>query len=279
MHYITDIIFNLFKFWQNNGCSIILPLNYPVGAATFHPECFFGSLKNHDQSIVYLQPSIRKADGRYGKSPNRLLIHNQIQVIIKPAPLNIKDLYIKSLKHLGFNMQKNEVRFIDNNWESLSIGALGFGWECLLDLMEITQFTYFQTIGDIQLKSIPVELAYGLERLVIKLLGVDSIFDAMWDKNISYKDLFYQNEYQFSKYYLEFNKWTKEDFQKIYQHAINLSEDMYLAQYQNLLEMNDIFNSLDARKIIGQFERKNFIDIKRKLANICAQNFLKLQPN
>lgn len=269
----------MFEFWSQNGCDVILPYGYFVGAGTFHPECFFGSLSNKNKSIVYIQPSIRKADGRYGDSPNRLLTHHQIQVLIKPSPINIKELYFKSLEYIGLELNKHEIRFVDNNWESLSLGAMGCGWECLLDLMEITQFTYFQTIGNISLESIPVELAYGLERIILKLFKLDSIFDAMWSENISYKDLFQNNEYQFSKYFLEFDRWTVEDFYKLYEHGLSLSEDMYLVQYQILLEMNDIFNSLDARKKIGQFERKNFIDTKRKLSQICAENFISKQNN
>ncbi len=272
---ITDIAQGLMEFWEKEGCDKIYTYDFPMSAGTFHPDCFFGSFLEK-KAIVYIQPCRRKADGRYGKSPNRFYIHHQVQVFINPIPPNINELYLKSLEYLGFNLKYQDVKFIENNWENTSLGSMGVGWEVWLNAMDVTQWTYFCTIGDMPLKkSTPVELAYGLERISLQLLNKDSIFDCMWSKNRSYKDQFQDREYEFSQYIFNVDNSTIDEFNNIYDKAqLAINTNLYIPTYELLLKMNDVFNSLDAQNKIDYLVRKLYMDKMRHVANECCRIFL-----
>ena len=259
---------SLISFWKDRGsCVEIIPFDMPMGAATFHPQCFFSCLEDKPFSFAYINPCRRNADGRYGLSPNRLLIHHQLQIIISPTPLNIVDLYLESLKHIG--LDEDSITFVENNWNSPSLGAQGYGWEVWANAMEITQFTYFQKIADQELKLVPVELAYGLERLVVSLES-KTIFETNWDQEYSYS---WRKKYEeeLSQYYLVDRETKEESFHKKCESVLRLVEkNLPIAAYQEFLEANDIFNSLDAQKRISQFEIKEYINNLRSLSKNIA---------
>ncbi|MFN9111140.1 MAG: glycine--tRNA ligase subunit alpha [Bacteroidota bacterium] len=261
-------------FWVKKGATAVLPYNLCVGAATFHPKCFFSVLKSTKEAYVHIQKSTRKADGRYGKSPNRLLNHHQLQVIFNPAPKNIKELFLESLESLGIDLNENFIQFNDNNWENISIGAIGIGWDVLCNNTEICQYTYFQKMADIELSSNAVELAYGIERLMF-VLNKKSVFDCDFSSSTSYYHEFFEIEKQFSEYYFNFNKDSKDDFFLLKSEIIELiSSNLYLPAYDLLIKMIDIFNSLDAKKEISLIQRKEYINTTRMIANQIANNYL-----
>lgn len=272
---ITEIADGLIEFWEKNGCEKLYSYDCPMSAGTFHPECFFGSFFDK-KAIVYIQPCRRKADGRYGKSPNRFFIHHQIQVFINPIPPNIRDLYFQSLQYIGLDTSFQDFKFIENNWENTSLGAIGVGWEVWCNAMEITQWTYFQTIGDIQLKkSTPVELAYGLERICLHVLNKESILDCHWNKNSTYQQKFQQREYEFSQYIFHVDSTKSDQFYQLYNQAqLAINAKLYIPTYELLLQMNDIFNSLDAQNKIDYLERKTYMDKMRYIANECCKIFI-----
>ncbi|HDS08736.1 MAG TPA: glycine--tRNA ligase subunit alpha [Firmicutes bacterium] len=274
-----EIIFKLQDYWNKNGCVIQQPLDIELGAGTFHPATFFGSLDLAPVSSAYVQPCRRPKDGRFGKNPNRLQKYYQFQVIIKPSPDNIQALYLKSLEVLGISIKHHDIRYIEDDWRSPTLGAWGLGWEVWLDGQEISQFTYFQQMGGISLKSVPVEITYGLERLAMFIQDLGSIHDIVWTGNYKYKDIHLREEIQFSEY--NFNAASSEllfTLLDLYEKELTrlLGLDLLFPAYEHALKLSHIFNLLDARKAIAVFERANMINKIRQYSNQCAEKYLKL---
>lgn len=272
-----QIIFNLQKFWDDNGCIIRQPYDIEMGAGTFHPATFFGSLSEHPIKVAYVQPSRRPKDGRYGENPNRLQHYYQFQVLIKPSPNDIQELYLKSLEAIGTPIKEHDIRFVEDDWESPTLGAAGLGWEVWIDGLEISQFTYFQQIAGIELKSIPVELTYGLERLAMYIQKVDNFKDIAWNENVKYGEIYTQNEKEFSEF--NFNAANLEllftNFDKYENEAKKQIEiGLIYPGYDYLLKCSHIFNLLDARGAISVTERAIYIKRIRNLAKSCAKAFL-----
>ncbi len=272
-----EIISVLNKYWAKQGCIIAQPYDVEVGAGTFSPYTFLRVLDGKPWKTAYVQPSRRPTDGRYGENPNRLGRFYQYQTILKPSPDNVQDLYLNSLKELGINLSKHDIRFVEDDWESPTLGATGLGWEVWLDGMEITQFTYFQQVGGVELNPISVELTYGLERIAMYLQEKDNVFDIDWTSEFKYGDVYKDNEKEFSVYNFEkadtkmqfklFNMYEKE--------ARNLIEEkLVLPAYDYTLKCSHSFNVLDARGVIGVAERAKFIQRVRKLACMCARAYL-----
>ncbi len=276
--YFQDVIFTLQKYWADQGCILQQPYDLEKGAGTFHPATFLRVLGPEPWRVAYVEPSRRPTDGRYGENPNRLQHYYQFQVIIKPAPEDSQELYLNSLKALGIDLTKHDVRFVEDDWESPTLGAWGLGWEVWLDGMEITQFTYFQQAGGIDLDPISLEITYGLERITMYLQEVDNVFDIKWNEKIKYGDVHLQTEIQFSKYNFE-----EADIEMLFKlfdmyeaEAIRLLEkDLVLPAYDYTLKCSHTFNLLDARGAISVTERMRYILKVRKLANMCASGYLK----
>ena len=276
-----EVILTLQKYWASNGCVLQQPYDIEVGAGTFNPATFLRSLGPEPWNTAYVQPSRRPTDGRYGDNPNRLQHYYQFQVLLKPSPDNIQELYLESLKQLGVDPLKHDIRFVEDDWESPTLGASGLGWEVWLDGMEITQFTYFQQVGGVELKPVSGEITYGLERISMYLQGVDSVFDLVWtgDKKnkITYGDIFHRNEVEFSRY-----NFDEADVDRLYKLF-----DMYEAESKKLIEKglsipaydyclkcSHAFNLLDARGAISVNERTGFIGRVRTLARGVAEKYL-----
>ena len=265
-----DTILNLQKFWSKHGCIILQPYDMEVGAGTFHPATTLRSLGPKPWKAAYVQPSRRPTDGRYGDNPNRLQHYYQFQVIIKPSPDNIKQTYLKSLAAIGVDVQNHDIRFIEDDWESPTLGAAGLGWEVWCDGMEITQFTYFQQMTGLECKPVPVELTYGLERLCMFIQGKDNVFDLDWNnEGVKYKEVFLQAEKEFSAYNFEFA--NTENLLKNFEIAEKecgalLEKKLALPAYDQCLKASHIFNLLDARGVIGVAERTGYINRIRELA-------------
>ena len=271
--YFQDIIMELNRFWAEQGCIIQQPYDMEVGAGTFHPATLLRALGPEPWKTAYVQPSRRPTDGRYGENPNRLQHYYQYQVIIKPSPANIQELYLESLKRFGLDMLEHDVRFVEDDWESPTLGASGLGWEVWLDGMEITQFTYFQNAGSQELHPITVEVTYGLERIAMYLQKVDSVYQIAWNKEISYGDIFHQAEVEFSAFnYEEANvDFLFSFFDSCESEALKLlDKGLILPAYDYCLKCSHSFNLLDARKAISVAERTRFIgrirNIVRKVA-------------
>ena len=275
-----ELIFTLQDYWAKQGCIIASPYDVEQGAGTMHPFTFLKVLGKEPWRVAYVQPCRRPADGRYGENPNRLQHYFQFQVILKPSPENSQELYLGSLEALGFNMREHDVRFVEDDWESPTLGAWGLGWEVWLDGMEITQFTYFQQAGGITLDPVSVEITYGLERIAMYIQGVDSVYDIEWTKGVRYGDLYKENEYQWSVYNFEkadtemlfnlFNMFEKESERLV-------KEDLVLPAYDYCLKCSHVFNLLDARGAISVAERASFIGRVRRLAANCAKKYLELK--
>ena len=276
-----EIIMNLQKFWSKQGCVLLQPYDLEVGAGTFHPATTLRSLGPNPWKAAYVQPSRRPTDGRYGENPNRLQHYYQFQVIIKPSPKNIKNIYLKSLSAIGIDIKKHDVRFIEDDWESPTLGAAGLGWEVWCDGMEITQFTYFQQMTGIDCKPIPVELTYGLERLCMFVQGKKNIFDIEWNsEGVKYKDIFHQSEKEFSAYNFEYadTKILLSSFECAEKECKSLlNKKLALPAYDQCLKASHIFNLLDARGVIGVAERANYIDRIRDLAKGSGKLWLENQ--
>ncbi|OUW73558.1 MAG: glycine--tRNA ligase subunit alpha [Pelagibacteraceae bacterium TMED216] len=276
-----EIIMNLQKYWGNYGCIILQPYDLEVGAGTFHPATTLRSLGPKPWKAAYVQPSRRPTDGRYAENPNRLQHYYQYQVIIKPSPKNIKNIYLKSLASIGINVNKHDIRFVEDDWESPTLGASGLGWEVWCDGMEITQFTYFQQMTGIECKPIPVELTYGLERLCMFVQGKNNIFEIDWNRQgIKYKDIFYQSEKEFSAYNFEYADTNKlfSNFEIAEKECKALLEKkLALPAYDQCLKASHIFNLLDSRGVIGVAERANYIDRIRDLAKNAGSAWLNSQ--
>ena len=276
-----DIIMNLQKFWGRYGCVILQPYDLEVGAGTFHPATTLRSLGPKPWKAAYVQPSRRPTDGRYGKNPNRLQRYYQFQVIIKPSPDNIKQTYLKSLAAIGIDIKNHDIRFIEDDWESPTLGAAGLGWEVWCDGMEITQFTYFQQMTGLECKPIPVELTYGLERLCMFVQGKNNVFDLEWNDNgVKYKDIFFQAEKEFSAYNFEHaNIETLLKNFEIAEKECNslLDKNLALPAYDQCLKASHLFNLLDARGVIGVAERTGYINRIRDLAKGSGASWLNTQ--
>ena len=276
-----DIIMSLQKFWGKNGCIILQPYDLEVGAGTFHPATTLRSLGPQPWKAAYVQPSRRPTDGRYGENPNRLQHYYQYQVIIKPSPKNIKQTYLKSLAAIGINIKNHDIRFVEDDWESPTLGASGLGWEVWCDGMEITQFTYFQQMTGLECKPVPVEITYGLERLCMFVQGKNNVFDLDWNsEGVKYKEVFHQAEKEFSAYNFEFA--NTESLLKNFENTENeckslLEKKLSLPAYDQCLKASHIFNLLDARGVIGVAERTGYITRIRDLAKGCGALWLSTQ--
>ena len=278
-----ETILNLQKYWSNQGCVILQPYDMEVGAGTFHPATTLRSLGPKPWSAAYVQPSRRPADGRYGENPNRLQHYYQFQVIIKPSPQNIKKLYLNSLLKIGIDHKEHDIRFVEDDWESPTLGAAGLGWEVWCDGMEITQFTYFQQMAGIECKPISVELTYGLERICMFTQKKDKVFDLAWNNTgVKYKDVFYQAEKEFSAY--NFDYANTDNLFKIFDmtesECKNLIEKkLSLPAYDQCLKASHVFNLLDARGVISVAQRAEYISRIRELAKSSASVWLINQNN
>ena len=277
-----DIILKLQHYWANQGCAILQPYDMEVGAGTSHTATFLRSLGPEPWKATYVQPSRRPKDGRYGKNPNRLQHYYQLQVVLKPSPLNILELYLGSLTALGFNLKENDIRFVEDDWENPTLGAWGLGWEVWLNGMEITQFTYFQQVGGIDCKPITGEITYGLERLAMYIQGVNNVYDLTWTNNLKYGDVYLQNEIEQSAYNFEhsdadflFQAFTAHEKQA--NHLI--SEHLALPAYEQVLKAAHSFNLLDARGSISITERAEYIGRIRNLARNVASSYLLSRAN
>jgi len=273
-----EIIFNLQKFWGEQDCIIQQPYDTEKGAGTMNPTTFLRVLGPEPWKVAYVEPSRRPADGRYGENPNRVQQHYQFQVVLKPSPENVQEIYFKSLESLGISRKEHDIRFIEGDWEAPTLGAWGLGWEVWLDGLEITQFTYFQQAGGLDLDIIPVEITYGLERLGMVIQDVDNIFDLKWGKNIAYRDVRYQAEVEQSRYNFEeaditmlfnlFNIYEKEARRLI-------KVELPLPAYDYILKCSHTFNLLDARGAISVSERTGYISRVRNIARLCAEEYVK----
>ncbi len=276
-----EIIMSLQKFWGKYGCVLLQPYDLEVGAGTFHPATTLRSLGPNTWKAAYVQPSRRPTDGRYGENPNRLQHYYQFQVIIKPSPKNIKITYLKSLSAIGIDVKKHDIRFVEDDWESPTLGAAGLGWEVWCDGMEITQFTYFQQMTGIDCKPVPVELTYGLERLCMFVQGKKNVFDIEWNKEgVKYKDVFHQSEKEFSAYNFEHadTKILLSNFETAEKECKSLlDKKLALPAYDQCLKASHIFNLLDARGVIGVAERANYIDRIRELSKGSGKLWLESQ--
>ena len=272
-----ELILALQNYWAQKGCVLQQPYDMEVGAGTFHPATFLRSLGPEPWCAAYVEPSRRPKDGRYGENPNRLQHYYQFQVIMKPSPLDIQDLYLDSLRSLKINPLEHDIRFVEDDWESPTLGAWGLGWEVWLDGMEITQFTYFQQCGGIDLKPVSVEITYGLERIAMYLQQKDSVYDIDWTRDITYGAVHHQSEVEFSKYNFEasnaemlFNLFTmyEQESRSIMQ------KGLVLPAYDYCLKCSHVFNLLDARGAISVTERTGYIARVRNLARAAAEAYL-----
>ena len=275
-----DLIFRLQNFWGGQGCAILQPYDMEMGAGTFHPATFLKAIGPEPWKAAYVQPSRRPTDGRYGENPNRLQHYYQFQVLLKPSPTNIQEQYLQSLKNLGLDLETHDVRFVEDNWESPTLGAWGLGWEVWLNGMEITQFTYFQQVGGIDCAPVPGEITYGLERIAMYLQGVDSVYDLTWSKSddgvISYGDIYQQNEVEMSKYNFDLADTDSliNWFDTCERETARLIEaDLPLPAYEQMIKASHTFNLLDARKAISVTERQRYILRVRTLAREIAESY------
>ncbi len=277
-----NIILTLQNYWAEKGCNLVQPYDVEMGAGTFHPATFFGALGSKPCAIAYPQPCRRPKDGRYGENPNRLQHYYQFQVIIKPTPDDIQNLYLKSLIAIGVEIEKHDIRFVEDDWESPTLGAWGLGWEVWLDGMEISQFTYFQQVGSIDCFPVSVELTYGLERLAMYIQNVEDYRDLAWNDNTKYRELFYAREQEYSAYNFEAAD-TNLLFKLFadYETECNslLEKQLVYPAYDLLLRCSHSFNLLDARGVISVTERAAYIARIRNLARACASAFIAKYPS
>lgn len=275
-HTFQELIFALQKYWSDQGCVILQPYDMEVGAGTFHSATFLRAVGPEPWSAAYVQPSRRPTDGRYGDNPFRLQRYYQFQVVIKPSPLDILDLYVGSLKMLGFDPLVHDIRFVEDNWESPTLGAWGLGWEVWLNGMEVTQFTYFQEVGSLSCKPVLGEITYGLERLAMYLQGVESVFDLTWTPGVTYRDVYHQNEVEQSRYNFELSDVDMlfRHFGEYEQEAKRLIEaQCVLPGYEMVMKASHTFNLLDARGAISVTERAAYIGRVRTLSRAVAQAY------
>ena len=279
------LIQTLQAFWAEQGCVVMQPYDNEMGAGTFHPSTFLRSIGPEPWRAAYVQPCRRPTDGRYGENPNRLQHYYQFQVMLKPSPDNIQELYLESLKRMGIDPLEHDIRFVEDNWESPTLGAWGLGWEVWLDGMEVTQFTYFQQVGGLPCDPVAVEITYGTERLAMYLQNVDTVFDIVWNENefgkTYYRDIHFESEVQFSKYNFEVAN-TDRLFQHFDDYAneckLALEKELPLAAYDQCMLASHAFNTLDARKAISATERQNYILKVRELSMACAVMYKEQEP-
>ncbi len=274
---LQDMILKLQEYWGKNGCVLTNPYDVEKGAGTMNPLTFLKALGPEPWNIGYVEPSRRPNDGRYGDNPNRVYQHHQFQVILKPSPDDVIELYLDSLSYLGINPKEHDIRFVEDNWQAPTLGAWGLGWEVWLDGMEITQFTYFQQVGGFDCKPVTAEITYGLERIAMYLQEKDSIYDILWNEKISYGDIFHTAEFEHSKYNFEiadkdmlFNLF--DTFEKEAQRGIE--QKLVLPAYDYCLKSSHVFNLLDARGAISVTERARFIGRVRNLSKLVATEYL-----
>ena len=272
-----ELVLNLSKYWSDYGCIIQQPYDIEKGASTMNPATFLRSLGPEPWHTAMIEPCRRPTDSRYGENPNRLGHYYQYQVILKPSPEDAQEVYLRSLEAMGIDLSKHDVRFVEDNWESPTLGAAGVGWEVWLDGMEITQFTYFQQVGGVEVKPVALELTYGLERIAMYLQNVDSVYDVMWNDKLKYGEIFLQNEIEMSKYNFEYS--NSERLFKLFDLFKEEAEDcmaakLVLPAYDYVLKCSHTFNLLDARGVIGKDERMNFINRIRKLASAVARLYV-----
>jgi len=271
-----DVILTLQRYWGKQGCALLQPYDMEVGAGTFHTATFLRALGPEPWRAAYVQPSRRPKDGRYGANPNRLQHYYQYQVALKPSPTDIQDLYLDSLRELGVDPRANDIRFVEDDWESPTLGAWGLGWEVWLNGMEVTQFTYFQEVGSLTCKPVLGEITYGLERLAMYLQGVDNVYDLKWVDGVSYGDVYHQNEVEQSKYNFEHSnaQMLFEHFNQFEREAKRLIEaGLALPGYEMVMKCSHTFNLLDARGAISTTERAAYIGRVRVLARLVAQAY------
>ncbi|MAR32238.1 MAG: glycine--tRNA ligase subunit alpha [Porticoccaceae bacterium] len=281
MQTFQELIFSLEQFWAKRGCVIMQPLDMEVGAGTFHPSTFLRSIGPESWKSAYVQPSRRPTDGRYGDNPNRLQHYYQFQVVMKPSPKDFQDLYLSSLETIGVNTRIHDVRFVEDNWESPTLGAWGLGWEVWLDGMEVSQFTYFQQVGGLECFPVTGEITYGVERLAMYLQGKDNVFDLIWSEErgntVSYGDVFHQNELEMSRFNFEHAdvEFLTQSFNHYERQCESLvSSELPLPAYEMVMKASHTFNLLDARKAISVNERQRYILRVRSLARIVAKLYL-----
>ncbi|CAL4319586.1 glycine--tRNA ligase subunit alpha [Buchnera aphidicola] len=281
-----NIILKLQKYWAKKECTVFQPIDLPVGAGTFHNKTFLGTIGPEPIKAVYTQSCRRPTDGRYGQNPNRLQHYYQLQVIIKPPPENIQNLYLESLNLLNINNKNNDIRFVEDNWENPTLGAWGIGWEIWLNGMEITQFTYFQQVGGLECSPVTVEITYGLERIAMHMQNKSNVYDIIWDKTknntITYGDIFYENEIEQSQYNFQYSNtsFLLDSFEKYLleaQRLLQLNTPLLLVAYEKIIQSNHIFNLLDARKLISINERQNYILRIRSLTTEVAKKYLNIR--
>ncbi len=271
-----DLILRLQNYWSSQGCALLQPYDIEVGAGTFHTATFLRALGPEPWSAAYVQPSRRPKDGRYGDNPNRLQHYYQFQVVLKPSPADIQDLYLDSLRAIGIDTKQHDIRFVEDDWESPTLGAWGLGWEVWLNGMEVTQFTYFQEVGSLPCKPVLGEITYGLERLAMYLQGVENVFDLVWTPGITYRDVYHQNEVEQSKYNFEAANvnWLLEQFNGFESEAARLMEaQLPLPAFEMVMKCSHSFNLLDARGAISVTERAGYIARVRTLARAVAQSY------
>ncbi len=272
-----EVINRLNKYWGDQGCVIEQPYDIEVGAGTMSPATFLRSLGPENWNTAYVQPCRRPTDGRYGDNPFRLQRYFQYQVIMKPSPDNIQELYLESLEALGIDPLNHDIRFVEDNWESPTLGAWGLGWEVWLDGMEITQFTYFQQVGGFEAKPVTVEITYGLERLTMYLQGKENVYDITWVKGVTYRDIYLQNEIEQSKYNFESSDInTLLELFNLYEAEAKriIEQGLILPAYDYTLKCSHTFNLLDARGAISVTERTRYIGRVRELAHLCAEKYV-----
>jgi glycyl-tRNA synthetase alpha chain len=275
-----QIILRLQQFWIDQGCVILQPYDNEVGAGTFHPATMLRALGPDTWNAAYVQPSRRPKDGRYGENPNRLQHYYQFQVILKPSPDNLQELYLDSLRAIGIDPMQHDIRFVEDDWENPTLGAWGLGWEIWCDGMEVSQFTYMQQVGGLECDPVAGELTYGLERLVMYIQGVENVYDIRWNKDVTYGDIFLQNEREFSAYCLDY-----ADTTILLQHFLDaekecnalLAKNLPLPAYEQCMKASHNFNLLDARGVIGVTERASYIGRVRALAKACCLKWVESQ--
>jgi glycyl-tRNA synthetase alpha chain len=275
-----DLILALQSFWSQQGCTILQPLDMEVGAGTFHPGTFLRAIGPEPWRSAYVQPSRRPTDGRFGENPNRLQHYYQFQVVLKPSPDNIQELYLDSLRYLGLDLLEHDIRFVEDNWESPTLGAWGLGWEIWLNGMEVTQFTYFQQVGSLDCRPVTGEITYGLERIAMYLQNVQSVYDLTWNTNnqdrVSYGDVFHQNEVEMSHFNFTHanTDFLFSCFDNYEQECIKLiDQKLSLPAYEMILKASHVFNLLDARHAISVTERQRYILRVREMSKAVAENY------
>ncbi|MDQ0254365.1 glycyl-tRNA synthetase alpha chain [Evansella vedderi] len=279
---VQDMILTLQKFWSKQNCLILQAYDVEKGAGTMNPMTFLRSIGPEPWNVAYVEPSRRPADGRYGENPNRLYQHHQFQVIMKPSPDNIQELYLNSLRELGINPEEHDIRFVEDNWEAPTLAAWGLGWEVWLDGMEITQFTYFQQVGGLDASPVAVEITYGIERLASYIQNKENVFDLEWVNGFTYGDVFLQNEYEQSKYSFEiadsnmlFNLFSTYEREA----KRTLEANLVIPAYDYVLKCSHVFNLLDAQGAISVTERTGYIGRVRQLARECAKHYYEIRES